>query len=514
MDRTRHGRRRRGSSGGAQQLEDADAANGGGHVHRPRDAANSDSDATSSSPRAPPPVARRALLAATYACVIVAGSVPQALYPSLIAAGELTAAEASRALGLQTMGMVVGKAFSGIVVDAAGGRTTLLMALSSLSVLAVALAAAPDSRVLIAAAFLMELVNTPCYPAHGLFVRGWWPSDLISDGFWVLSMSSRVGSMGAGLLYGVLLRTLPWRSVASVAACIAAVGALTSTMHRDTPARKSVTQPVSVRAAVRNYGIVLSDGRFWLAAVAMSALTTVKRFGQAIPIFLVSMAPNVLDKSSASAVAVVFPAGLACSVLLGGWAYGRVSRSGKVMLCTFMLLVSVLSSLRLAAHASELAETPTAVAFKAALVFAVAFGVGTPFYISSGVTAVRVGGAQRTGTVSSLVAVFGYGSGGVFLLAMQPVIEAAEQAGLTRFGHGWSAVWLCLAAIGSAATVLTAVWVYRLHARDGAAAGAIAGTMTVPRRYSGVEEDVALALAGAASTPAREPREHSRVSLV
>lgn len=65
-----------------------------------------------------PPVARRLLLVATYSCSILAVTVPQLLYPAMVAEGILTPAEASAVLGFQTAGVVLGKVLSGMLVDA------------------------------------------------------------------------------------------------------------------------------------------------------------------------------------------------------------------------------------------------------------------------------------------------------------------------------------------------------------------------------------------------------------
>lgn len=338
--------------------------------------------------------------------------------------------------------------------------------------LCIVLSFASTGWVVATVAFCMEVCNTPAWPAHALIIGGWFPKHLISDGFWLLSMASRGSNMIAGLLYGGLLHVLHWRSVLRVASCVSAIGVILGLLHRDTPARRTVTRPVTFTTLVNGFRGVLTAPQFWTAGASMATVTIVKRFGQVMPVFFYSQASAVLDKASASEVAIVFQAGLASSALFGGYAYGRLSKRGKVWLCAILVAASVVGCASLALWVDP-AKSESAVIGKAGLVWLVAAGVGTSFYLPPGIFSVQFGGAERTGLVSAMNDMVGYGSSAIFLIAMRPVIEAGDERD-EGFGVGWSAVWLCVGAAGVLALVTGVRFQRMLHKDDDDAAVAAA----------------------------------------
>lgn len=464
-------------------------------------------------PLAAPSWSRRVLLFTTYFASIMGVGLPPLLYASMVNDGMFTAAEASTILGIQTIGSEsaradtpvsatcfsracarpcaasAGKFAAGFVADALGGRRANLAAFAAVSAALALLSAAPSLHVVAVCAFAVEAANAPIWPAHARIIRGWFPADGLAGAFWILSVSSRGTNLLAGLFYGAALSVASWRAVALLGAAFSVAGLALCTRHLDAPSAAVVAVPGAARPAraLASVRKVVRERSFWVASASLAALTVVKRMGQAMPVYFFSVAPDVLDSGTAAQVAIVFQAGLASSVLVGGYAYARLGRRGKVLLCAALHAATVVACVALALLRRPAGDA-AAVAGRAALTFAVAAGVGVSYYLPPGIFSVQLGGRERTGVVSALMDVVGYGTSAVFLLAMEPVIEGASTgpAAGVAFGTGWSGVWLIIAGAGVVALVFSAYFHWQLHADDDVAPAGAAARSTAVAEEEGV----------------------------
>lgn len=116
-------------------------------------------------------------------------------------------------LATQTAGAATGKIVAGFIADGFGGRRTYAMAVFALGMGVLLLSFTTTKWQIAVVGFLLEACGSPIWPAHAVIVRGWWPPTLYSDGFWVMSTSSRATDITSKLVYGELLEAMQWRKV-------------------------------------------------------------------------------------------------------------------------------------------------------------------------------------------------------------------------------------------------------------------------------------------------------------
>ena len=382
-----------------------------------------------------PSFERRLLLFSTYALSMFGLNSAPLLYPSMEADGLFDQAGAARILGLQTAGTAIGKLFAGPLADAMGGRRTYLIAVSLLFIFVCFMSIAETSWIIGLAAFMMEFSSTPVWPSHARMIHGWFPRESISEGFWVLSMSSRGGNMAAGIVFGKLISNgVHWRWVLRLAAACCVVGVvLDFFFHKDSTQNVVQTgSPPEIARICKEAREILTHKHFWTAVGCQMPATVVKRMGQAVSIFLFSNAANILDKGTAASFAVIFQAGLLTSVIVFGGLYTRMAARNQRNMLLCLGFLSAISAMMLAVISNTECKSMMDVIFRLTLLFLIALGIGCSYYIPAGIFSVSFGGSDSTGTVSAFMDVMSWTMAASFLVLQSWVIDSPM---------GWSGVW-------------------------------------------------------------------------
>eukprot|EP00051_Salpingoeca_urceolata_P035647 m.30781 g.30781 ORF g.30781 m.30781 type:complete len:497 (-) comp9548_c0_seq1:317-1807(-) len=400
-----------------------------------------------------PPFARQALFFFTYAGYYAVSTVSGPLLPSIAAEMSLTAGQTVSVAATQTMGQAAGKVlFGGWPVDLCGARRTLFWTMLGLGVLAVALSRADSERSLSAVAFLTEFLATSVYPAHVVFVRGWWPASRQADGFRLLGLTSRAGDLLCKVVWGQLLVFLAWRQVSLAAATLALLTAFVAFRYHRDASQGPADQP-GAALSLRELWLVLhrmfSSGYFLLAIVSTSSLYVLKQTCERLlPVYLHDSDPEHVSLSAAAQLSAVWSAGLATSILVGGHYFGRLkSATAKANLAAATTAVSALAFFLLAL-CETLPKTQATLVLKLAVIFTAAAGVGLSYYIPSGVFAVRFGGTNA-GVVSAYLDAATAVVAALFLAVLRPVVDGSG---------GWQGGWLLMGASGCLASAL--IWVF------------------------------------------------------
>ena len=207
---------------------------------------------------------------------------------------------------------------------------------------------------------------------------------------------------------------------------------------------------------------MLRSGDFWLAALSMSLTCTLKRTLEILLAlyFRDASAPGVVTNGEAAQLAVVWSAGLATSVLAGGWLFNRLEARGKIVLVGGLMGVTILGCACMAALSATLASTPGEVATRAAVAFATALGVGLPYYVPTGIFSVRFG-EGNSGVVSAYLDVVAFAfSGGFIGLVVRRVLGDGGGA-----SGGWANVWWLLTGLSVAMLLLQLAFLRMLFFR-------------------------------------------------
>jgi len=254
-----------------------------------------------------PPLWRKCLIFATYSVSIWCVGLPPPLYPAMQKDLGFSSGAVAGILAFETAGTAVGKTFAGFYTDAVGARTAYMLTALALACVALAFSYTSSVATISLAVFVLEVVNAPAWPAHARLLHGWYPRRLLSDGVWVLSMSSRSTDMATKLAYGSLVNKWSWRAVARVGILIGCAGACLACFHRDSPRSVNVRGAKMSRAAfVRGARRMLCSKSWWAIALAVVCSTIVKRMGQFVPVFFHDAAPGLLSEGDAAELAVVF----------------------------------------------------------------------------------------------------------------------------------------------------------------------------------------------------------------
>ena len=200
-------------------------------------------------PEQGPPLWRKGLIFATYSVSIWCVGLPPPLYPAMQKDLGFSSGAVAGILAFETAGTAVGKTVAGFWTDALGARRAYVGTALALACVALVFSWTTSVATVSLAVFVLEVVNAPAWPAHARILHGWYPPRLVSDGVWVLSMSSRSTDLCTKLAYGSLVNSWSWRAVARVGIAIGLFGALLgAALHRDSPRARNVRGPPLSRA--------------------------------------------------------------------------------------------------------------------------------------------------------------------------------------------------------------------------------------------------------------------------
>lgn len=374
-----------------------------------------------------------------------------------------------RLMSWHSAGAICGKLVTGPGADWLGGRRMFLIALSLTAIANVGFAFGSSFAVFAAFNFLGQFAKSGGWPAMTKMVSQWYPEHRYGAVWSVISTSSRVGTIAAGLFLGFLLSLVGWREVFWVSALLTGgvvvgllfflketpqrVGLLPLADHQDDELEEGpIEEPphpfdtLGLPAVCRKFA---ASGRFWSICFSLFFLTIMMDFLVFIPIYLKESLG--ISSSQASMAGSAFPAGMFAALILTGFVYDRLTKLRLIWtlgsLLTFSCLcVAVLWNLKMV---PEAVRTGTAIT----TIFLMGLSLSPAYYIPMSVFSVAFGG-KHSGFLVALIDVFGYAGamafnyfGGtiatdfgwsVFLMGLLAIAVLATTCMVTFLGLDWS----------------------------------------------------------------------------
>ncbi|MCA9138052.1 MAG: MFS transporter [Planctomycetales bacterium] len=364
-------------------------------------------------------------------------------------------------------GAIMGKLVTGPGADWLGGRRMFLIALSLTAMANVGFAFSSTFIAFAAFNFFGQFAKSGGWPAMTKMVSSWYEESRYGQVWSIISTSSRVGTILAGLVLGYLLSLIDWRGVfvfsaVSTFGVVALlwfymkdhpqdVGLSSLKVHCDSK-RLAATSVSSTEGTVASdtphpfdsltlwqvCGQFVRSGRFWSIGFSIVFLTIVMDFLTFIPIYL-SESLNI-SASKASMAGSAFPAGMFTALVLTSFFYDRLSKRQLVIVLGGLLATSsicVLALWNLDMIATSL-RTPAAIA----TIFLLGLTISPAYYVPMSVFSVSFGG-KHSGFLVSLIDVFGYSGALLFNFFGGSIAEH----------YGWSVFLSGLLTITVSATV-------------------------------------------------------------
>ncbi|KAA1259698.1 Regulatory protein UhpC [Rubripirellula obstinata] len=420
---------------------------------------------------------------------LISSSAAMMLDPSL----DLDKESFGHLMSWHSAGAIAGKLVTGPGADWLGGRRMFLLALSLTAMANVGFAFGGSFAVFALMNFLGQFAKSGGWPAMTKMVGSWYPEHRYGQVWSLISTSSRVGTIGAGLVLGFALSLVSWRSIFLLSAAITLVvvavlffflkeepsdvglpplaeptpplaeptSRLAEPKSRLAEPKSRLAEPKSRLAEPKSLGddanasradhvldsanwhealtAFARSGRFWSIGFGIVFLTIMMDFLVFIPIYLSESLG--ISGSAASMAGSSFPAGMFAALLLTSFVYDNLSKRTLVWALGGMLTlgcgcVIALSNL---AFVSESIRSPVAIA----VLFLLGLSISPAYYVPMSVFSVRFGG-KHSGMLVSLIDVFGYCGAMLFNFFGGSIAEH----------YGWSVFLTGLLAISCLATLL------------------------------------------------------------
>ena len=130
----------------------------------------------------------------------------------------MNTASYGRLMSWHSAGAIAGKLVTGIGADLLGGRRMFLIALALTAVANIGFAMSTSLTSMGVFNFLGQFFKAGGWPAMTKLVAEWYPQKKYGQVWSIISTSSRVGTICAGLFLGFLIGVMPWRAVFVVSA--------------------------------------------------------------------------------------------------------------------------------------------------------------------------------------------------------------------------------------------------------------------------------------------------------
>lgn len=363
---------------------------------------------------------------------LVATSVELINDPSL----DIDEASYGRLMSWHSAGAIAGKLVTGPGADLLGGRRMFLIALALTAVANVGFAFCSSFYALAAFNFFGQFAKAGGWPAMTKLVASWYSPSRYGQVWSLISTSSRVGTMTAGLLFGSLLSLVSWRTIFLISAALTAVvfvvlyfllkdaprdvgleSATPLTSDSDPPDGAASQSPDEIQDARRlappNPVDSLSlgqacvyfalSGRCWFICLSLVFLTIVMDFLNFIPSYLSKSLQ--LDAGAASMAGSTFPAGMLVALIFTSFVYDRLTKRQLMRTLGGLLLIGCLAVLVL--WRLDLAPAGIRAPLAIGTIFTLGFSISPAYYIPMSVFAVAFGG-KHSGFLVALIDVFGY----------------------------------------------------------------------------------------------------------
>ncbi len=355
---------------------------------------------------------------------LIASSAAMIRDPSL----GLDKARYGRLMSWHSAGAIAGKLATGVAADRIGGRKMFLLVL-------LLTAASTAAFGMVSGFYLFALLNfsgqffkSGGWPAVAKLIGEWYPRRKYGRLWSIIAISSRVGTMTAGVLLGALLLVIPWRSVFMVSAAIAGLPLLAGWLWlKERPADVGLPPPNVERQASEEKPISSHplDGttipqaclafarspRVWLICFGMAFLAILMDFIHFIPIYLSESLNLVPGEAAISGSA--FPAGMLVALIATSLFYDRLSRRRLVRVLGGLLALGCVCALSLWALPGLPIPGSMDMPIAITSIFMLGFAICPAYYIPMSVFSIRFGG-QHSGLLITLIDAFGYAAALLF----------------------------------------------------------------------------------------------------
>lgn len=318
-------------------------------------------------------------------------------------------------------GAIVGKLVTGVGADMLGGRVMFVAAMVVTSLTTLGFAFASSYTSMAALNFLGQAAKAGGWPAMAKLVPAWYSPNQFGRTWSLISTSSRVGTVSAGIGLGFLLTKASWRTVflvsgglglAATLACAwglrespEAVGLPPPDPGPEEDAEPDAPHPLDGTSLGQACRVFAGSARFWLICVAMALLTVMMDFINFLPVYLAETLK--IDPGEAGMAGSVFPASMFVALLASAGAYDRFTKRQLVKVLGGLLLVATGCVLGLWALPSLGLPTAARLPVSLGLIFVFGFSLSPAYYIPMSLFAVAFGGPHG-GFLVALLDVFGY----------------------------------------------------------------------------------------------------------
>ena len=367
--------------------------------------------------------------------------------------------EYGRLLSWASAGAIIGKLVTGIGADILGGRKMFLIALSLTALANLGFAFSTSLVALGVFNFLGQAFKAGGWPAMVKIVGEWYPQRRSGQVWSIISTSSRVGTIAAGLVLGFLLAMISWRAVFIVSAVITGLVVILAFFFlkdrpedvgldplpddstgklgdgEKLPAASHPFDDLNVRQVCWRF---IASGRFWMIGLSICFLCILMEFINFIPIYLTESMGIASEKASMAGSA--FPAGMFAALVATSMVYDRLNKRRLIYVLGGLLAVGCLCVVALWNFASLPIPTSMQVPAAIGLIFLMGFSLSPAYYIPMSVFSVSFGG-KHGGFLVALIDVFGYAGAMLFNYFGGSIAE----------DYGWSVFLIGLLSIAVAA---------------------------------------------------------------
>ena len=333
---------------------------------------------------------------------------------------ELDKESFGRLMSWHSAGAIAGKLVTGIGADLIGGRRMFLLALSLTALANLGFAFCSSFIFMGIFNFLGQFFKAGGWPAMTKIVGAWYAPRKYGQVWSIISTSSRVGTIAAGVVLGFLLILISWRAVfvfsalLTFAIVIAAffflkespesvgLSPLDEQPDEATPQPAHPLDDLSLGQACVQFA---RSGRFWLIGFSIVFLTILMDFINFIPVYLAETLQ--IDGSRASMAAAAFPSGMFVALIATSLVYDRLSKRQLVWTLGGLLLLSSLCVVVLWNLASLPLAMTTRLYLAMAIIFLMGLAISPAYYVPMSIFAIVLGG-KHSGFLVSAIDVFGY----------------------------------------------------------------------------------------------------------
>ena len=335
-----------------------------------------------------------------------------------------------RLMSWHSAGAIAGKLVTGVAADKLGGRATFLLALLLTAVSTLAFGMVSPFYLFAVLNFAGQFFKAGGWPAMAKIIGDWYPSNKYGRVWSIISTSSRVGTMAAGVLLGGLLVFVSWRYLFAVSfaitavvlligwrwlkACPADVGLSPPEVESEpaSPSRiERAPHPFDGTTLVQAIGMFARSGRVWLICFGMAFLTILMDFINFIPIYLSETME--LEPGQATMTGSSFPAGMFAALIASSVLYDRFSKAQLVGVLGGLLLLAAGCALVLWTLPSWPLPAGLRVPVALAAIFLFGFAISPAYYVPMSVFSIAYGGIH-SGFLIALIDVFGYAGALIF----------------------------------------------------------------------------------------------------